>query len=221
MKVGKDIFNARLAKLKAEHEKFLAKKNKKRSSNFNGIYHRYKRPILTAAHAPLHWRYDLNYNTNPSLMQRIGINATFNSGALYMDGKYLLVARVEGWDRKSFFAVAESPNGIDNWRFWERPVTMPETDDPETNVYDMRLTKHQDGWIYGVFCAERKDKMAPAGDTSMATASGGIARTKNLVDWERLPDFISHHGQQRNLVLHPEFVDGKYAFYNPSARWFY
>ncbi len=213
MKVGKDIFNARLAKLKAEHEKFLAKKNKKRSSNFNGIYHRYKRPILTAAHAPLHWRYDLNYNTNPSLMQRIGINATFNSGALYMDGKYLLVARVEGWDRKSFFAVAESPNGIDNWRFWERPVTMPETDDPETNVYDMRLTKHQDGWIYGVFCAERKDKTAPVGDTSMATASGGIARTKNLVDWERLPDFISHHGQQRNLVLHPEFVDGKYAFY--------
>ncbi len=213
MKVGKDVFNARLAKLKAEHEKFLAKKNKKRSSNFNGIYHRYKRPILTAAHAPLHWRYDLNYDTNPYLMQRIGINATFNSGALYMDGKYLLVARVEGWDRKSFFAVAESPNGIDNWRLWERPVTMPETDDPETNVYDMRLTKHQDGWIYGVFCAERKDKMAPAGDTSMATASGGIARTKNLVDWERLPDFISHHGQQRNLVLHPEFVDGKYAFY--------
>ncbi len=213
MKVGKDVFNARLAKLKAEHEKFLAKKNKKRSSNFNGIYHRYKRPILTAVHAPLHWRYDLNYDTNPYLMQRIGINATFNSGTLYMEGKYLLVARVEGWDRKSFFAVAESPNGIDNWRFWERPVTMPETDDPETNVYDMRLTKHQDGWIYGVFCAERKDKTAPVGDTSMATASGGIARTKNLVDWERLPDFISHHGQQRNLVLHPEFVDGKYAFY--------
>lgn len=213
MKPGKDAFNARFAELKAEHEKFLTKKNKKLSKNYNGIYYRYKRPILTAAHAPLHWRYDLNYETNPYLMQRIGINAAFNSGAIYIDGKYLLIARVEGWDRKSFFAVAESPNGIDNWRFWERPVTMPETDDPETNVYDMRLTKHEDGWIYGVFCSERKDKTAPAGDTSMATASGGIARTKNLVDWERLPDFISHHGQQRNLVLHPEFVDGKYAFY--------
>lgn len=213
MKPGKDAFNARLAELKAEHEKFLTKKNKKLSKNFNGIYYRYKRPILTAAHAPLHWRYDFNYETNPYLMQRIGINAAFNSGAIYIDGKYLLIARVEGWDRKSFFAVAESPNGIDNWRFWERPVTMPETEDPETNVYDMRLTKHEDGWIYGVFCSERKDKTAPAGDTSMATASGGIARTKNLLDWERLPDFISHHGQQRNLVLHPEFVDGKYAFY--------
>lgn len=213
MKPEKDAFKARLAELKAEHEKFLTKKNKKLNKNFNGIYYRYKRPILTAAHAPLHWRYDFNYETNPYLMQRIGINAAFNSGAIYIDGKYLLIARVEGWDRKSFFAVAESPNGIDNWQFWERPVTLPETDDPETNVYDMRLTKHEDGWIYGVFCSERKDKKAPAGDTSMATASGGIARTKNLVDWERLPDFISHHGQQRNLVLHPEFVDGKYAFY--------
>jgi 4-O-beta-D-mannosyl-D-glucose phosphorylase len=125
----------------------------------------------------------------------------------------LLVARVEGWDRKSFFAVAESPNGIDNWRFWERPVTMPETDEPDTNVYDMRVVQHEDGWIYGIFCAERKDSSAPKGDTSMATAGGGIARTKDLVNWERLPDFISHHGQQRNLVLHPEFVDGKYAFY--------
>lgn len=213
MKPEKDAFNARFAELKAEHEKFLTKKNKKLNKNYNGIYYRYKRPILTAAHAPLHWRYDFNYETNPYLMQRIGINAAFNSGAIYIDGKYLLIARVEGWDRKSFFAVAESPNGIDNWRFWERPVTTPETEDPETNVYDMRLTKHEDGWIYGVFCSERKDKTAPAGDTSMATASGGIARTKNLVDWERLPDFISHHGQQRNLVLHPEFVDGKYAFY--------
>ena len=213
MRPDKDEFKLRLAQLKREHDKFLKKKNKRLDKNFNGIYHRYKRPVLTADHAPLHWRYDLNYDTNPYLMQRIGINAAFNSGAIYIEGKYLLLVRVEGWDRKSFFAVAESSNGIDNWHFWERPVTMPETGEPETNVYDMRLTKHEDGWIYGVFCAERKDKTAPAGDTSMATASGGIARTKDLVDWERLPDFISHSGQQRNLVLHPEFVDGKYAFY--------
>jgi 4-O-beta-D-mannosyl-D-glucose phosphorylase len=146
-------------------------------------------------------------------MQRIGINAAFNSGAIYLDGRYLLAVRVEGWDRKSFFAIAESPNGIDNWRFWERPVTMPSTEEPDTNVYDMRLVQHEDGWIYGIFCAERKDPSAPKGDTSMATASGGIARTRDLISWERLPDFISHHGQQRNLVLHPEFVNGKYAFY--------
>ncbi|WP_167619411.1 glycosidase [Maribellus sediminis] len=213
MKPTYEQFEDRLAQLKKEHEKLLTKANKKDIKNYNGIYYRYKRPIVTAAHTPLHWRYDLNFSSNPYLMQRIGMNATFNSGAIYLDGKYLLMVRTEGWDRKSFFAVAESPNGIDNWRFWDRPVTMPETEDPETNVYDMRLTKHEDGWIYGVFCSERKDKTAPAGDTSQATASGGIARTKDLVNWERLPDFISHHGQQRNLVLHPEFVDGKYAFY--------
>lgn len=209
----KEQFEKRLSELKKQHEKLLRKKNKKQTKEFNGIYHRYKRPVLTAAHAPLHWRYDLNYESNPYLMQRIGVNATLNSGAIYLDGKYLLMVRTEGWDRKSYFAVAESPNGIDNFRFWERPVTLPETDEPDTNVYDMRLTQHEDGWIYGVFCSERKDKSAPQGDTSMATASGGIARTKDLVNWERLPDFVSHHGQQRNLVLHPEFVDGKYAFY--------
>lgn len=213
MKPTYEQFEERLAQLKKEHEKLLTKANKKVTDSYNGIYFRYKRPIVTAAHTPLHWRYDLNFSRNPYLMQRIGMNATLNSGAIYLDGKYLLMVRTEGWDRKSFFAVAESPNGIDNWRFWDRPVTMPETEDPETNVYDMRLTKHEDGWIYGVFCSERKDKTAPAGDTSQATASGGIARTKDLVSWERLPDFISHHGQQRNLVLHPEFVDGKYAFY--------
>lgn len=209
----KKEFKKRWKTLVKEHEALLTRPNKKVRKGFNGIYYRYKRPVLTAAHAPLHWRYDLNYETNPWLMQRIGINATFNSGALYVDGRYLLMVRVEGWDRKSFFAVAESPNGIDNFRFWDRPVTLPETEDPDTNVYDMRLVAHEDGWIYGIFCAERKDPSAPAGDTSMATASGGIVRTKNLLDWERLPDFISHHGQQRNLVLHPEFVDGKYAFY--------
>ncbi len=213
MKPTKDLFDKRLQKLKKEHDKLLAKKNKAVKKEYNGIYYRYKNPILTAAHAPLHWRYDLDYKTNPFLMQRIGINAAFNSGALYLDGRYILMVRTEGWDRKSFFAVAESPNGIDNWQFWERPVTLPQSDVPDDNVYDMRLTKHEDGWIYGVFCSERKDPSAPAGDTSQATASGGIARTKDLIKWERLPDFISHHGQQRNLVLHPEFVDGKYAFY--------
>ena len=213
MKPTKEQFKKRLAKLKKQHKKLLAKKNKPCTKFCNGIYLKYKRPILTGEHAPLHWRYDLNYETNPYLMQRIGINAAFNSGAIYLNGKYLLMTRTEGWDRKSFFAVAESPNGIDNWKYWERPVTLPETAEPDTNVYDMRLTQHEDGWIYGVFCAERKDKSAPKGDTSMATASGGIARTKDLVNWERLPDFISHHGQQRNLVLHPEFVEGKYAFY--------
>ncbi len=209
----KEQFDKKLTILRKEHEKFLSKKNRPSKKNYNGIYQRYKLPILTAAHAPLHWRFDLNYETNPFLMQRIGVNATLNSGAIYLDGKYLLIVRTEGWDRKSYFAVAESANGIDNWRFWERPVTLPETDDPDTNVYDMRLVQHEDGWIYGIFCSERKDPAAPNGDTSQATASGGIARTKDLVKWERLPDFISHHGQQRNLVLHPEFVDGKYAFY--------
>jgi 4-O-beta-D-mannosyl-D-glucose phosphorylase len=213
MTSSKKEFGKRLAKLKKEHEKLLTRKNKPVKKNYNGIYHRYKRAILTGEHTPLEWRYDMDYETNPLLMQRIGINAAFNSGAIYLEGRYLLAVRVEGWDRKSFFAIAESPNGIDNWRFWERPVTMPETDEPDTNVYDMRLVQHEDGWIYGIFCAERKDQSAPKGDTSMATASGGIARTKDLLNWERLPDFISHHGQQRNLVLHPEFVNGKYAFY--------
>lgn len=213
MSSTKKEFEKRLAKLKKNHEKLLSKKNNLVTKNYNGIYYRYKRPILINEHAPLHWRYDLNFETNPFLMQRIGVNATFNSGAIYLNGKYLLIVRTEGWDRKSFFAIAESPNGIHNWRFWERPVTMPETDDQDTNVYDMRLIQHEDGWIYGVFCSERKESAAPDGDTSQATASGGIARTKDLRTWERLPDFISHHGQQRNLVLHPEFVDVKYAFY--------
>lgn len=179
----------------------------------NGIYQRYKYPILTAAHVPIDWRFDLDYTTNPLLLERLGINAVFNCGAIKFKDKYCLMARVEGLDRKSFFAVAESPNGVDRFRFWDYPVVIPETDNPDINVYDMRLTRHADGWIYGVFCTERKDPAAPEHDTSAAVAQAGIARTKDLVKWERLPDVQTKSKQQRNVVLHPEFFDGKYAFY--------
>jgi len=204
-------FNIALNTLKATHEELLSKKNQK-SANENGIYDRYVHPILTSEHAPLTWRYDFNPDTNPYLMERIGVNATLNSGAMKWKGKYILVVRVEGNDRKSFFAIAESPNGIDNFRFWDEPVTLPETESPDTNVYDMRLTNHEDGWIYGVFCSERKDPNAAYGDLSSAVATAGIARTKDLITWERLPD-LKTKSQQRNVVLHPEFVDGKYALY--------
>ncbi|MDZ7305319.1 MAG: glycosidase [candidate division KSB1 bacterium] len=186
----------------------------------NGIFQRYKYPILTAEHTPVFWRYDLNPETNPFLMERFGINATFNSGAIKWQGKYLLVVRVEGWDRKSFFAVAESPNGIDQFRFWDYPIVMPETENPDTNVYDMRVVQHEDGWIYGLFCTERKDPNAPPGDTSAAVAQCGIARTKDLIKWERLPDLVTNSGQQRNVVLHPEFVNGKYALYTRPQEGF-
>ena len=204
-------FNSTLNTLKAMHEELLSKKNEK-AANANGIYNRYVNPIVTAAHSPLEWRYDLNPISNPHLMERIGVNATLNAGAMRWNGKYILVVRVEGNDRKSFFAIAESPNGIDNFRFWEEPITLPETESPDTNVYDMRLTAHEDGWIYGLFCSERKDPEAPAGDLSSAVATAGIARTKDLVVWERLPD-LKTKSQQRNVVLHPEFVNGKYALY--------
>jgi len=204
-------FSSALEKLKAYHEELLSSKNEK-STIGNGIYDRYIHPILTAEHAPLTWRYDFNAATNPYLMERIGVNATLNAGAMKWKGKYILVVRVEGNDRKSFFAIAESPNGIDNFRFWDEPVTLPETKNPDTNVYDMRLTAHEDGWIYGVFCSERKDPDAPNGDLSSAIASAGIARTKDLLTWERLPD-LKTRSQQRNVVLHPEFVNGKYALY--------
>lgn len=178
----------------------------------NGVFVRYKYPVLTHEHVPVNWRYDLNPETNPFLMERIGANATMNSGAIKWNNKYLMMVRVEGADRKSFFAIAESPNGIDNFRFWEYPVVVPETEDPETNVYDMRLTAHEDGYIYGIFCAERKDPEAKKGDLSSAVAMAGIIRTKDLKEWERLPDLKSK-SQQRNVVLHPEFVNGKYALY--------
>lgn len=204
-------FEMKLARLFAEHDQFLAVENKP-VSEYNGVYKRYKNPVLTNKHIPLEWRYDLNEQTNPFCMERIGANATLNSGAIKWNGKYLLVVRVEGADRKSFFAVAESPNGIDNFRFWEYPICMPETEEPDTNVYDMRLTAHEDGYVYGIFCSERKDPDARPGDLSSAVAAAGIARTKDLINWERLPDLKSK-SQQRNVVLHPEFVDGKYALY--------
>ncbi len=179
----------------------------------NGLYQRYKYPILTAAHAPVHWRYDLNAATNPLGIERIGINTVFNPGAMKWGDNYILAVRVEGNDRKSFFAIAESTNGIDGFKFWDKPIILPQTDDPDVNVYDMRLISHEDGWVYGVFCTERKDPGAPAGDTSAAIANAGIVRTKDLINWERLPDLISNSAQQRNVVIHPEFVNGKYAIY--------
>jgi 4-O-beta-D-mannosyl-D-glucose phosphorylase len=205
-------FEERLSALENAYYEQISKPNEKVSLG-NGVYDRYINPVLTAAHTPVFWRYDLNPETNPYLMERFGINAVFNAGAIKWNGKYMLMARVEGVDRKSFFAIAESPNGIDNFTFWESPVFIPETSDPDTNVYDIRLTEHEDGWVYGVFCTERRDPSAPAYDQSMAVAACGIARTKDLLTWERLPDLTTPSAQQRNVVLHPEFVNGKYAFY--------
>ena len=203
-------YQEKVQALRQRHEALLLRKNQVVEGG-NGIYEKYVYPILTAEHTPLEWKYDFNEKDNPFLMQRIMMNAVLNAGAIKLDGRYLLVCRVEGADRKSFFAVAESPNGIDQWRFWEEPITMPDTEDPATNIYDMRVTQHEDGWIYGVFCAERHDPSQP-GNLSAATATAGIARTKDLKTWERLPD-LKTKSQQRNVVLHPEFVDGKYALY--------
>jgi 4-O-beta-D-mannosyl-D-glucose phosphorylase len=217
--MNQQAFAKQVQTLFKRQEKLLARSNRKESSRNgisaggNRIFDRWEFPVLTAAHAPIHWRYDLDRKTNPMLLERMGINATFNAGAILHDGRYLVVARVEGADRKSFFAVAESPNGVDRFRFWDYPILMPETGEPDTNVYDMRLVKHEDGWIYGLFCTERKDPKAPAWDTSSAVAQCGIARTHDLKSWERLADLKSKSPQQRNVVLHPEFVDGKYAFY--------
>jgi 4-O-beta-D-mannosyl-D-glucose phosphorylase len=205
-------FKQRLAGLEEAYAKLIDINNEIEGLG-NGVFDRYKHPVLTAQHAPIAWKYDLNSETNPYLMERFGINAVFNAGAIKFNGKYVMVVRVEGADRKSFFAVAESPNGTDHFEFWEHPITMPETDEPDTNLYDMRLTAHEDGWIYGLFCTERRDPEAPAHDQSMAIAACGIARTKDLLTWERLADLKTNSPQQRNVVLHPEFVDGKYALY--------
>lgn len=198
---------------KNETEKYEALINRKnvKLEDYNGIYERWKYPVITREHTPLFWRYDLNPETNPYFMERLGINATFNAGAIELNDKFYLVVRVEGNDRKSFFAVAESDTGVDNFRFWDYPVILPDTEPEEVNVYDMRLTKHEDGWIYGVFCSESKDRETE--DLSAAVAQAGIVRTKDLKTWERLPNLKTRSPQQRNVVLHPEFVDGKYGFY--------
>ncbi len=205
-------FSQRLSKLTERYSELIERPNEPRTPG-NGIFLRYKHAVLTAAHAPLFWRYDLDKKANPFLMERFGINGVFNAGAIKWNNAYVLMVRVESWNRKSFFAIAESPNGIDNFRFWQSPVNMPGTDNPETNIYDIRLTRHEDGWVYGLFCTERRDPAAPPSDQSAAVAQCGIARTKDLLTWERLADLQTSSAQQRNVVLHPEFVQGKYAFY--------
>jgi 4-O-beta-D-mannosyl-D-glucose phosphorylase len=204
------MFLQRLENELNKYETLIKKKNKK-TDFYNGVYDRWENPVLTREHAPVHWKYDLDPKTNPYFMERLGINAVFNAGAIELNNKFYLVARVEGADRKSFFAIAESDNGVDNFKFWDYPILLPDTEKDETNVYDMRLTKHEDGYIYGVFCSESKDKKAS--DLSSAIAKAGIVRTKDLKEWERLPNLKTQSAQQRNVVLHPEFVDGQYAFY--------
>ncbi len=205
------MVNAKYIEELEKYKDLIERKNKK-TDFYNGIYDRYKYPVLTREHIPLFWKYDLNPETNPYFMERLGVNAVMNSGAIELNGKFYLVARIEGNDRKSFFGVAESDNGIDGFQFWDYPILLEDTCPEETNVYDMRLTKHEDGYIYGVFCSESKDKTV--GDLSAAVAAAGIVRTKDLKSWDRLDNLITLNSpQQRNVVLHPEFVNGKYAFY--------
>ena len=213
-----DSFETRKQQLRAEHEALLSRENTPVKPG-NGIYARWKNPVLTRDHTPLNWRYDFDEARNPFLMERLGVNAAFNAGAIKLDGAYHLVSRTEGNDRKSFFAIASSPNGVDNFRFRDLPLVMPETEERDTNVYDMRLVKHEDGWIYGLFCVERPDPAQP-GDNSACIAQCGIARTRDLDNWERLPDLKTPSPQQRNVVLHPEFVNGKYAFYTRPQKDF-
>src|SRR5215510_9126089 len=210
--MNRSEFDVQVKHLLAAHEELIARQNEPAAGG-NGIFARYVNPVLTPAHTPIFWRYDLEYETNPHLLERLGINSTFNAGAMRFRNQVALAVRVEGHDRKSFLAIAESPNGVDNFRFRDYPISLPETAVPDTNIYDMRLVEHEDGWIYGLFCTERKDPKAPPGDLSAAVAQGGIARTRDLQTWERLPDLKTRSPQQRNVVLHPEFIGGKYAFY--------
>jgi 4-O-beta-D-mannosyl-D-glucose phosphorylase len=204
------MYKEKLNKLIDNYNLTINKKNRK-TDFYNGIYDRWENPVLTRDHIPYFWKYNLNEEENPDLIETLGVNAVFNSGAIFLNGKYYLVARVEGNDRKSFFAVAESDNGVDGFKFWDYPVLLPDTEKEEVNAYDMRLTQHEDGWIYGVFCSESKDTSVD--DLSAAKAAAGIVRTKDLKEWERLPNLKTKSAQQRNVVLHPEFVNGKYAFY--------
>ncbi|WP_152395574.1 glycoside hydrolase family 130 protein [Paenibacillus guangzhouensis] len=207
------MIHEKYAELLRAQEELLGRRNTKKESFYNGLYDRYTYPVLTRHHAPLYWRFDLNPKTNPYFMERLGINAVFNAGAIYLNGKYYVVARVEGLDRKSFFAIAESDTGVDQFRFWDYPVSWENDDEDETNIYDMRLVQHEDGWIYGIYCSERKDPEASPFDTSSAVAQAGLVRTRDLKYWEKLPNIQTPSPQQRNVVLHPEFVDGQYAFY--------
>lgn len=207
------MIHPKYKELLEKQEQLLTRPNEINSSFYNGIYDRYQYPVITRHHVPLHWRFDLDETTNPHFMERLGINATLNPGAIYFNGKYVMVIRTEGLDRKSIFALAESDNGIDGFRFTGKPLVWDDIDADETNQYDMRLVQHEDGWIYGIYCSERKDPEAPAFDTSSAVAQAGLVRTRDLTSWERLPNITTNSPQQRNVVLHPEFVDGKYAFY--------
>lgn len=214
--MSRDYFEKRIAEVTANHNKVISRKNTPKFS-INGVFNRYQYPCLMREDIPLNWRFDYSYERNPMFLERIRVNAIMNSGAMFLNGKYVLVARVEGNDRKSFFAVAESDNGVDGFKFRERPVVLPQVEEMDTNVYDMRLTQHEDGWIYGLFCSERKDTSVD--DTSSAVAKCGIVRTKDLDNWERMPDLISPT-QQRNVTLHPEFVDGKYLLYTRPSDGF-
>lgn len=206
-------FSGRVTCITEKHKRLISAANVINPDWDSGVFERWSNPVITRDHVPLDWRYDFNPETNPFFLERLGVNATLNPGAIYIDGKHLLVVRIEGTDRKSIFGVAESSNGIDNFHFWDEPMVLQDTNPYVSNIYDMRLTQHSDGWIYGVFCIESKDPEAPQGDNSSAIAQCGIARTKDLKVWDRLPDIRTEAKQQRNILLHPELVQGKYAFY--------